>query len=206
MVDDQDKEIYYPMSFLEQMTWVQEDIEHILNNNTLETMRSAGVERFGEPGYGGSIKRLLEIIKTDPKNKPLLREINKAEKELLLFIYDEHTDLTEEYIRNYWKEFFEAYCHALEQNNGRESNANETEYGKGPFFLLITADEWNHDDDRWLGIYVSKKDAREAYDRAVVWWAEEQRQMSFSTSQRVALFEYVAFDDRFREVDRKELD
>ena len=23
------------------MTWVQEDIEHILNNNTLETMRSA---------------------------------------------------------------------------------------------------------------------------------------------------------------------
>ena len=96
---------------------------YILNNNTLETMRSAGIERFGEPGYGGSIKRLLEIIKSDPKNKPLLREIIKAEKELLLFIYDEHTDLTEEYIRNYWKEFFEAYCHVLEQNNGRESNA-----------------------------------------------------------------------------------
>ena len=93
-----------------------------------------------------------------------------------------------------------------DQNNGRESNANETEYGKGPFFLLVTADEWNHDDDRWLGIYVSKKDVREAYDRAVVWWAEEERQMSFSTSQRVAMFEYVAFDDRFREVDRKELD
>ena len=53
---------------------------------------------------------------------------------------------------------------------------------------------------------VSKKDVREAYDRAVVWWAEEERQMSFSTSQRVAMFEYVAFDDRFREVDRKELD
>ena len=82
----------------------------------------------------------------------------------------------------------------------------ETEYGKGPFFLVVTADEWNHDDDRWLGIYVSKKDAREAYDRAVAWWAEEQRQMSLSTSQRVAMFEYVAFDDRFREVDRKELD
>lgn len=61
MVDDQDKEIYYPISFLEQMTWVQEDLEHIFNN-TLETMRSAGIERFGEPGYGSSIKRLLEII------------------------------------------------------------------------------------------------------------------------------------------------
>ena len=66
--------------------------------------------------------------------------------------------------------------------------------------------EWNHDDDRWLGIYVSKKAAREAYDRAVEWWNEEQKQMSFSTSQRVAMFEYIAIDDRFREVDRKELD
>ena len=64
MVDDQDKEIYYPISFLEQMTWVQEEVEHILKNSTLETMRSAGVERFGEPGYGSSIKRLLEIIKS----------------------------------------------------------------------------------------------------------------------------------------------
>ena len=82
----------------------------------------------------------------------------------------------------------------------------ESVYGKGPFFLLVTADEWNHDDDRWLGIYVSKKAAREAYDRAVEWWNEEQKQMSFSTSQRVAMFEYIAIDDRFREVDRKELD
>lgn len=79
-------------------------------------------------------------------------------------------------------------------------------YGKGPFFLLITADEWNHDDDRWLGIYVSKKEAREAYDRAVAWWSEEQKNMRYSSSQRVAMFEYIAVDDRFREVDRNELE
>lgn len=41
-------------------------------------------------------------------------------------------------------------------------------YGKGPFFLLVTADGWNHDDDRWLGIYVNRKEAREAYDRVMV--------------------------------------
>lgn len=29
---------------------------------------------------------MLDIIKTDSKNKPLLQEVNKAEKELLLFI------------------------------------------------------------------------------------------------------------------------
>lgn len=66
MIDDDDKKIYYPMSLLEQMTWVQEDIEHILNKKTLNAMRSVGIERFGEPGYGSSIKRLLEIIKSDP--------------------------------------------------------------------------------------------------------------------------------------------
>ena len=33
----------------------------------------------------------------------------------------------------------------------------ESVYGKGPFFLLVTADEWNHDADEWLGIYVSKR-------------------------------------------------
>ncbi len=82
----------------------------------------------------------------------------------------------------------------------------EPAYGKGPFFLLVTADEWNHDDDRWIGIYVSKKDAREAYDRAVAWWDEEREQMNLSKSLRVAMFEYVAIDDRFREVDRKELE
>ena len=30
--------------------------------------------------------------------------------------------------------------------------------------------------------------------------------MSVSTSQRVAMFEYIAMDNRFREVERKELD
>lgn len=79
-------------------------------------------------------------------------------------------------------------------------------YGKGPFFLLVTADGWNHDDDRWLGIYVNRKEAREAYDRAMVWWSEEQKYMHYSKSKRVALFEYVAVDDRFREVERNELD
>lgn len=30
--------------------------------------------------------------------------------------------------------------------------------------------------------------------------------MRYSTSQRVAMFEYIAVDDRFREVNPKELD
>ncbi len=79
-------------------------------------------------------------------------------------------------------------------------------YGKGPFFLVVTADEWNHDADEWLGIYTGKKDAREAYDRAVTWIDEEKSSKRYYCSaQRVAMFEYVAEDNHFREVERKEL-
>lgn len=37
--------------------------------------------------------------------------------------------------------------------------------------------EWNHDGDEWLGIYVSKKKAREAYDKAFAQYEEEQRRL-----------------------------
>lgn len=47
---------------------------------------------------------------------------------------------------------------------------------------------------------------KKAYDRAVAWWDEEREHMHYSKSQRVAMFEYIAEDDRFREVERKELD
>ena len=92
-------------------------------------------------------------------------------------------------------------------NAARTDIENEKNaFGKGPFFLLVTADGWNHDDDRWIGIYVSKKEAREAYDRAVVWWEEERKFWHYSAEKRVAMFEYLAEEDSFREVERKELE
>ena len=78
--------------------------------------------------------------------------------------------------------------------------------GKGPFFLVVKADEWCHDADEWLGIYTSRKEAREAYDRAVVWWEEENKTSRYNTPQKVTLFEFIIEDDRFREVSRKELE
>lgn len=79
-------------------------------------------------------------------------------------------------------------------------------YGKGPFFLVVTADGWNHDADEWLGIYTDKKDAGEAYDRAVAWLdGEKAMSRGYCPVQRVAMFEYIAADNRFREVARTEL-
>lgn len=79
-------------------------------------------------------------------------------------------------------------------------------YGKGPFFLLITAEEWNHDADEWLGIYVGKKEAREAYDRASAWYEAEREQSGYSSQQKVVMVEYIPEENRFRTVDRQELD
>lgn len=78
-------------------------------------------------------------------------------------------------------------------------------YGKGPFFLLITAEEWNHDADEWLGIYVSRKEAREAYDRAVAWY-EEERERFMASPQKVTMVEFILAENRFRMVERYELD
>ena len=78
-------------------------------------------------------------------------------------------------------------------------------YGNGPFFLLYTAEEWNHDADEWIGIYTDRKETREAYDRAVVYYEEERKRSSYRSSQRVVIMEFILEEDRFREVDREEL-
>lgn len=93
----------------------------------------------------------------------------------------------------------------LSDNPRADIAKGEQLYAKGPFFLVITAHEWNHDGDEWLGIYTGGKEAGEAYDRAVAEFNKEREQMSFSSPQRVAVFEYDAAKDRFREAERKEL-
>ena len=70
----------------------------------------------------------------------------------------------------------------------------------------MTADEWNHDADEWLGIYTDKKEAREAHDRAVAWYEEERKESRYSDAQKIAMVEFISEEDRFREVERTELD
>ena len=82
---------------------------------------------------------------------------------------------------------------------------NSSTYGKGPFFLVYTAEGWNHDADEWIGIYTDRKETREAYDRAVAYYEEEAKRTSYRSRQRVVIMEFILEEDRFREVDREEL-
>lgn len=70
------------------------------------------------------------------------------------------------------------------------------------YILLVTADEWNHDADEWLGIYVSDEEVKEAYDRAAKWFDDERSRGHYCDSQKVAIFEYDIDNDKFREVER----
>lgn len=64
-------------------------------------------------------------------------------------------------------------------------------YIDGPYFLLITADGWDHDADEWIGIYTDKKLAREAYDRAVKDYEEGRNKGWYSDPQRVSMKKFI---------------
>jgi len=119
--NEMDVQIYHRMTFLEQMCWLQEEVEYLFKDNNLEHLRQGGKERYGEPGYGSGIKRLFNIIKGDPKNRAYLREVLSAEKELITFIYEkDYSRITEEQIRGYWNNYFISYIHQCEQESVEE--------------------------------------------------------------------------------------
>ena len=68
------------------------------------------------------------------------------------------------------------------------------------YILLVTADEWNHDADEWLGIYVSDEEVKEAYIGAEKWFTEERTKGLYCSAQKVAIYEYDIDNDIFREI------
>ena len=68
------------------------------------------------------------------------------------------------------------------------------------YILLVTADEWNHDADEWLGIYVSDEEVKQAYSRAEKWFADERTRGGYCLSQKVAIYEFDIDNDVFKEI------
>lgn len=118
MVDMIDKKLYYSMSFNEQMAWIGAEIEQILKyndtHNIKEEIKKQGKNSYGAAGDTHVINRLFEIIKADPKNKALLREVNKAEEEWKAFLYDEPWALSGEQMFTYWNSYLQSYIAELE--------------------------------------------------------------------------------------------
>lgn len=118
MVSKRDRETYFKKSFNEQMSCIDETVEHIIKYNDKyhikKDIQEKGKSAYGEQGYTHAINRLFEIIKSDPKNKAVLHEVCKAEQELIAFLYDEPRALTEDEIYAYWNNYLQLYIVELE--------------------------------------------------------------------------------------------
>ena len=73
-----------------------------------------GRSAYGKQGYTHAINRLFEIVKSDSKNKAILREVCRAEQELIAYLYDEPGAWSEEQIYAYWNSYLQSYIAELE--------------------------------------------------------------------------------------------
>ena len=150
MISRHDKDTYFPMSFNEQMSWLGEEIERIIKRNEKNIVRDRNAHGFG---YAHTINRMFNIIKEDPKNIAVLREVKQAEREWWAYVDNEPDALTEDEIFTYWNNYMLAYC--------AELKAQPVSY-----FLMRVYDEC-HDRDEWIGIYDSLPKLKHAYENVV---------------------------------------
>ncbi len=161
MVSEWDKKIYFPMTFNEQMAWIDEEVEYILKGKNQKS--NAGITMINRKKSAGRvIKRLFKIIKEDPKNISVMREVEAAEKELWAFLEHKPGAKSEEEIYTYWNNYLWAYVAELE---------SKTTY----YFLMSGYDEC-HDGDEWIGIYDSTAQLKNAYKEAVQTLEQEHKQ------------------------------
>lgn len=89
---------------------------------------------------------------------------------------------------------------------GRASYTDKKEaVGIKRYLLLVTAEDWNHDGDEWLGIYVNDDEAWEAYNRAIAWFEAECESGHYSKSQKVMIYEFDLEDNVFKKVNPQDL-
>ncbi len=160
MVSEQDKTIYFPCTFNEQMAWIGEEVEMILGKNRNFNADITMINR--NEGSGHTIDRLFKIIKEDPKNISVLREVEAAEKELWAFLEHKPGAKSEEEIYTYWNNYLWAYVAELE--------SEPTHY-----FLMRGYDEC-HNGDEWIGIYDSLAQLKSAYKAAMQVLEQEHKQ------------------------------
>ncbi len=164
-VTEHDKNTYFPLSLNEQMTWLGEEIERIIKTNKKHEVRKPNEQGVG---YEYSINRGFSMIKEDPKNKALLREIERAEKEWWDYVDDAPGALSDDEILTYWNQYMWAYCAEVDWQQSRT------------FYFLMRGYDLFHDGDEWIGIYDNRPRLRIAYHKAVQELEEEHKKYDAS--------------------------
>lgn len=151
MISRHDRDIYFPMSFSEQMSCLGGKIERIIKEKKESEVRDSYKNGFSS--YALTINKFFHIIKEDPKNVAVLREVKRAEREWWAYVYGKSDTLSGDKIFTYWHNYLRAYYAELE--------AQPVSY-----FLIRGYDEF-HDGDEWIGIYDSIPELEHAYKEAV---------------------------------------
>lgn len=87
------------------------------------------------------------------------------------------------------------------------------------YLLLVTADEWHHDADEWIGIYSDDEELRVAYEQSIAEFNEERKKGYYSDAQHLAIMKFTprekvekedrwctfTYEQRIREVKPEEL-
>lgn len=191
MVSTMDQAIYFPKSFNEQMSWLGEEVEHIIKNNDKykikKKIQEQGRAAYGENGYTRVINRLFGIIKSDPKNKGVFREVCRAEQELIAFLYDEPGALPEAEIFAYWNDYLQSYI--------AESEAYPVRYA------LVKERDASHagedKTDEILGIYDNVKKLQNAYMTALT--ANHEKVMINAFDEATGCWHYYVEPERLFE-------
>ena len=99
------------MSFNHQMSWIDETVSHIVTHNLQPKIREEGRESYDQKGYTHALKRIFEVIKSDPKNITNLDEIVKAERKLKDYLYD--GKFSDDEMLSCWGKYTENYMNEL---------------------------------------------------------------------------------------------
>ena len=102
---------FFGMSFNHQMSWIDETVSHIVTHNLQPKIREEGRESYGQTGYTHALKRIFEVIKSDPKNITNLDEIVKAERKLKDYLYD--GKFSDDEMLSCWGKYTENYMNEL---------------------------------------------------------------------------------------------
>lgn len=189
-IDAQEKMIWFSKSFNEQMSWIDEEVDNIikhLKNRIQERGRAA----YGEPGYAYAVKQMFDIIKADPKNRALMREIRQAERELIAFLYDEPNAPSEQEISAYWRKYFDAYIAEIEQSPSL-------------YYLLVKTPKPGGGSGEVLGVYRSAGMLKTAYDKAIRELEKEQKDNKTSEKILINSFDEKSNDWQY-DIDPKQL-
>lgn len=184
-------QVYFERSFNQQMVDICFEVEEIIRSGAKETIKAMGRENYGSDTTK-VIERLFELTLADPKNLGLSREILRAEADLKAYLYDAPGALPEKEILAYWRGY-------------RDSLLAEAEQHAPYYFLMRGHEDWNHDNDRWIGIYRTISVLKDEFFRAKDKLEEEKSsaEIAFGKSCSKALSEERVMIHAFDEVDGK---